>query len=162
MSYKNILDEYTYSETIDNRFPDSDQKITKPLIVLDGWYTDIKFEKNYKHALIKPNTFLYVLKFNILKTILEKKLVEDIAEENIVPYVTFYVNDLTYPNLKYCKFNGEIISKYNIDYSPGYIAFILNDSLIFRILSKTLSSNIREIRKVCNEEYMKLQQIIKM
>ena len=45
MSYKNILDEYTYSETIDNRFPDSDQKITKPLIVLDGWYTDINFEK---------------------------------------------------------------------------------------------------------------------
>ena len=60
------------------------------------------------------------LKFNILKTILEKKLVEDIAEENIAPYVTFYVNDLTYPNLKYCKFNGEIISKYNIDYYIFY------------------------------------------
>ncbi len=161
MSYTKILEEYVYTNEVDNKFPDSDLKISKPLIILDGWYTEKKFEKNYKYALIKQNTFLYVLKFNIMNSILENKLADDISEENIAPYITFYVNDLTYPNLKYCKLNGEIVSNYNIDYSPGYIAFTINDSLILPILSRTTSNHIRKIRQICNEEYIKLQNKIK-
>lgn len=161
MDYTKIFNEYNYTENIDNRFPETDKQMSIPLIILDGWYNSKKFEKSFKHALIKQNSFFYVLKFNILKKLQEKKLIEDIPEEIITPYITFHVNEFTYPNLCYCKYNGLVISNYKIDYSPGYIAFILNDLINFPILNRTTSNYIREIRHICYEEYIKLQKILK-
>ena len=155
INFKEKFEKYNYTLNVNNIFPNSNKKFKKPLILLDGWYNNKVAKKDFKYAYIKEDSFLYVLKFNIIKKFIENNLINlnDLTEDNLTPHLIVVILYYTYPKLVYYKNQGTIINDYKIEISPGYISLLLNNSSsIFNIFTKFNSNKMYEMYNICNEE----------
>jgi len=151
--YKN----YNYTTQIDNRHPEMDRQLSKPLILLSGFHNEFQDKYGIVSAYLKSHSFCYVLKYNILKTLERENLIslDELHEANLRQIILFPVNVLSYPKLIYNRHNGEIINYYKLDWCPGYFSFIFNDIILLNIL-KTISNNSNQIANICLNELEKL------
>lgn len=161
-NYEQIFDNYNHTIQFNNKHPELERQLSKPLILLDGFHNDVFDKYRMVSAYVKIDSFLYVLKYNILKILLEKNLIDpnELNENNLLPIIIFPVNIIDYPNLVYHRHNGEIINQYRLDWCPGYYAFIFNEIILFKII-KTLSNYKFEIAEICSNEFQKLTNSLK-
>lgn len=162
--YIKLFNDYFYTENIVNNYPKSEIVISRPLIVLDGWYLGKgKPNDSIIYAYIKENSFLFVLKYNILKRLLELNLInqQEINEVNITPYIGMSKINIAFPSLVYYKYHGAIIDDYKFEFSRGYVSITINEILIYPILPRTNSNQMWQISEICKDEMRKLKQKLK-
>jgi len=144
------MENYKINYKFDNTHPELQKKSSNPLILLNGFFNQDIDKYRIVNANIKINSFCYILKFNILKKLLDLGYIKN-DECDMNCYISFHVSELDYPRLIYFRHDGEIIKKFKLEWSPGYFSFSFNDTLLFRIL-RTVSNYTKEIVSICNEE----------
>ncbi len=161
-NYEQIFKDYKYTVKCNNKHPELDRNLAKPLILLDGFYNETLDKYRFVSAYVKNDTLLYVLKYNILKILLERGIIgeDELKGRNLLPILDFPVNVVDYPNLIYHRHNGSIINSYRMEWSPGYYSFSFNEIILFNIL-RTVYGNPYDIVNICIEEYEKLNRSLK-
>lgn len=117
-------------------------------IKFDGWWGN-------KSVFIENDSYLYCLKYNILKKCLSKKLINesDLDERMLTPHLEITTSIKPQCMDKYKKYDNMIIKKLNIGYENNFI-FVEIDELVHYtlIFKKGINTKLEEYKSIIDDE----------
>ena len=122
------------------------------IIMLDDWW-------GAKSAFIKEGSFLFNLKYNILKQLLEDKVIceEDcINSRNIIPHMEITTQMNPKDKTKYNTYDNKKFDTFDFVYFDNYVKIDLEDVHYTIIYKKKLLDKVDNVKAICDMEKAKL------